>query len=307
VISTGHARVVADTVHRIPVPLVAEHPEVPAQVEAQLVEAARVYDPSTLGRFGRRHLDHLDPDGTLADEAHVARLRDLTVTVLPNGSSRIRGEADAELTERLLVVFDSLAAPTTVDGVKDDRTPGARRHDALRSALRIAITSEELPDAGGMPAVVLLTASVDQWNTDTGLVTTGHGSSISVPMAKQIAGTEAGIVSIVLGPAREIIAYGTSHRIYSKTQRFAITARDQGCTWPGCDAPPAWCEINHVIPWKDSGTTTVANAAMICDHHHDALDHNGYLATMINGRPHYIPPPWIDPDQVPRRNTLHDT
>lgn len=282
------------------------HPPYTDNLTPSLVAAAAIYDPSTLARFGRRHLDHLDPDGTLADDAHVARLRDLTVTVNPNGSSRIRGDADAELTERLLVIFDSLGAPTPVDGVPDERTAGARRHDALRTALRLAITSEQLPDAGGMPAVVLLTATTEQWDTDTGLVTTGHGATISVPTAKRLAGPEAGLVPIVLGPAREILAYGTSHRIFSKTQRFAIMARDKGCTWPGCDAPPAWCEINHIHPWARGGQTTVANGAALCARHHHNLDSNHWIATMTNGIPHYIPPLWIDPDQTPRRNTLHD-
>ena len=305
-ISAAHARVVVDTVERIPAPLVAEHPDLPSRVEADLVAAAAVYDPATLAKLGRRHLDHLDPDGTLADEAHVDRLRDLTVTLRPNGSSHIRGDADAELTERLLVVFDSLAAPSTTDGAKDTRTAGQRRHDALRSALRIIETSEQLPDAGGMPAVVLLTATLDQWDAETGLVTTGHGASITVPAAKRIAGTEAGYVPIVLGPAREVIAYGTTHRFYAKTQRFAVMARDKGCTWPGCDAPPAWCEINHVIRWENGGKTSIATGAAMCDRDHDNLDTNGWIPTMINGIPHYIPPPWIDPDQVPQRNTLHD-
>jgi hypothetical protein len=26
----------------------------------------------------------------------------------------------------------------------------------------------------------------------------------------------------------------------------------------------------------------------------------------VNGRPHWIPPSWLDPQQTPRRNDLHD-
>jgi hypothetical protein len=26
---------------------------------------------------------------------------------------------------------------------------------------------------------------------------------------------------------------------------------------------------------------------------------------MIDGIPNWIPPPWIDPDRTPRRNTMH--
>ncbi|WP_242419678.1 HNH endonuclease signature motif containing protein, partial [Frankia sp. CpI1-P] len=31
--------------------------------------------------------------------------------------------------------------------------------------------------------------------------------------------------------------------------RRALAARDRGCTFPGCDRPPSWCEAHHVIHW----------------------------------------------------------
>jgi hypothetical protein len=32
----------------------------------------------------------------------------------------------------------------------------------------------------------------------------------------------------------------------------------------------------------------------------------GWTGKIIDGRPHWTPPAWMDPDQRPRRNTLHD-
>jgi hypothetical protein len=32
----------------------------------------------------------------------------------------------------------------------------------------------------------------------------------------------------------------------------------------------------------------------------------GYKSVMINGRPYWVPPSWIDPQQQPIRNHLHD-
>ncbi len=74
----------------------------------------------------------------------------------------------------------------------------------------------------------------------------------------------------------------------------------------GCDAPPLWCEIHHVEGWLRTGRTSVDSGALLCARHHQNLDFNGWVAIMINGRPHYVPPARIDPDQVPRRNTLFD-
>jgi hypothetical protein len=32
----------------------------------------------------------------------------------------------------------------------------------------------------------------------------------------------------------------------------------------------------------------------------------GFQSIMLNGRPHWVPPKWIDPEQKPMRNTMHD-
>ncbi|MFZ5870187.1 MAG: hypothetical protein ACOYXW_06635, partial [Actinomycetota bacterium] len=33
------------------------------------------------------------------------------------------------------------------------------------------------------------------------------------------------------------------------------------------------------------------------------VEHGHYRIVMIDGVPHVIPPPWVDPDQTPVRNT----
>ena len=118
--------------------------------------------------------------------------------------------------------------------------PAQRRHDGLEAALRLVLRAKELPDVGGTVATVLLTATVDQWDSDTGLVTTGHGALISVAQAKRIAGGDP-----THRPRRHRQG-GRDHRLRHRrtacstaTQRCAIYARDKGCTWPGCDAPAA--------------------------------------------------------------------
>ncbi len=55
-------------------------------------------------------------------------------------------------------VLDTLAAPRpAADGVRDERTPGMRNHDALDDAMRRLLRSE-LPDTGGLPTMLILTA-----------------------------------------------------------------------------------------------------------------------------------------------------
>ena len=69
-----------------------------------------------------------------------------------------------------------------------------------------------------------------------------------------------------------ILDYGTTTRIASDAQYYAMVARDGGCRWPGCDRPPGWCEAHHfdeVI--RDDGPTDLINLGLFCSTHHHYL------------------------------------
>ncbi len=69
-----------------------------------------------------------------------------------------------------------------------------------------------------------------------------------------------------------ILDYGTTTRLASDAQYYAMVARDGGCRWPGCDRPPGWCEAHHfdeVI--RDDGPTDLINLGLFCSTHHHYL------------------------------------
>ena len=69
-----------------------------------------------------------------------------------------------------------------------------------------------------------------------------------------------------------ILDYGTTTRLASDAQYYALVARDGGCRWPGCDRPPGWCEVHHfdeVI--RDDGPTDLINLGLFCSTHHHYL------------------------------------
>ena len=101
-------------------------------------------------------------------------------------------------------------------------------------------------------------------------------------------------------------AYSTTARLFNETQRLALIARDRGCSFPTCDAPPAWCEAHHVREWADGGETSLDNGTLVCKYHHDHFAQTGWTCIMQQGRPAWIPPPHIDPEQKPRVNDLHN-
>ena len=162
----------------------------------------------------------------------------------------------------------------------------------------------DLPDRGGVAVTILLTMSDEQLRTHTGLVTTGHGARISVEQALRMA-TDARLIPIVFGKCRQVAAYGTGHRIFTPAQRLAMTARDGGCSFPGCDKPPAWCEAHHVTDWALTHRTTIDDGTLVCGFHHREHPSLGWTCQMIDGIPHWTAPAWMDPTQTPQRNRMH--
>ena len=88
------------------------------------------------------------------------------------------------------------------------------------------------------------------------------------------------------------------------TMRKALTARDQGCAFPGCTIPAPWCEAHHITYWSRGGTTGTDNGALLCSHHHHLIHKEHWTIQSRTGVPWFIPPPHIDPRQRPTTQPL---
>jgi len=55
--------------------------------------------------------------------------------------------------------------------------------------------------------------------------------------------------------------------------RRAVILRDQRCAWPGCDKPPAACDVHHIQHKKDGGKTSLSSCILLCQFHHDVCIH----------------------------------
>jgi hypothetical protein len=73
---------------------------------------------------------------------------------------------------------------------------------------------------------------------------------------------------MVTGAESEVLDVGRSTAIWPPGLRRAITARDSGCVFPGCDRPPSWCDIHHCNPWSEGAPTALDNGALLCRVHH---------------------------------------
>ena len=132
------------------------------------------------------------------------------------------------------------------------------------------------------------------------MAATDHGP-ITVTEALRLA-AEADIIPVVLTDTGGITCYGRTRRTASPTQRHALNARDRGCTFPGCDTPPAWTQTHHITAWADGGETNLDNLTLVCGYHHREFQRQGWTCHLDHGAPWWTPPAWIDPTRTPRQN-----
>ena len=308
-ISARHAQVIVSTIEALPVEVAAG---LDRTVEAILVAAARDTDPACLAQHARDLAYRLDQDGQYDEAAYRDRTRALSVCRRVDGSARLDGELTAECAEYLETVLDCLGAPKPeADGVKDPRTAAQRRHDALLETLKIGMRAQELPAAGGVTATIILAMGPEAWVTGQGSATTGHGYTIPAELAKRWARDqadhdEARIIAVLMSITKSIEGYSSVQRLFTEPQRLAMMARDRGCAFHDCDAPPGHCDAHHMTDYQDTGRTCVDDGALLCGTHHDTFVQQGWTGTMIDGVPHWTAPTWLDPNQIRRRNTRHD-
>ncbi|MFF0149865.1 DUF222 domain-containing protein [Micromonospora sp. NPDC005203] len=306
-ITVEQGRVVAETIAALPV---EAGPEVADKATQLLVAWADRFDPTILSRLGERVLTHVAPD--LADQAELKALqrateraearRHVTLSEQQDGQVRLSGNLDTETASLLREATDPLCAPA---GAHDDRSPGQRRADALGEICRLALRTGELPDSGGDPPQLVVTVSLDDLVNRVRAGTLETGTRLTPGTVRRLA-CDANLLPAVLGGNSQVLDVGRQRRLFTGPLRRALVLRDGGCSFPGCDRPPRWCDGHHVRHWADGGTTTLGNAALLCGYHHRFV-HRGDWTVRIaaDGRPEFLPPRWLDPLRTPRRNLYH--
>ncbi|MEU1589163.1 DUF222 domain-containing protein [Micromonospora sp. NPDC005710] len=306
-VSVEQARVIADAAATVSASAGAE---VADKAVGVLVEWAGQFDPTLLRRLGTRILDHVAPDladaaaaaALSADAVRAARDRHVTISERAGGQLRLSGTLDAEAAALLRAVIDPLSAPA---GPDDTRCAGQRRHDALADVCRLALRTGDLPEQGGEPAQVVVTTAYDGLTRQLGAGVLDTGLHLAPHTVRRIA-CDAAVLPAVLGGAGQVLDVGRQRRLVTGPLRRALVLRDGGCAFPGCDRPPRWCAAHHIRHWADGGPTNLDNAVLLCGHHHRHVHHTEWVVRLGDGgHPEFIPPAWLDPDQLPRRNHYH--
>ena len=202
--------------------------------------------------------------------------------------------------ERIATVLDAHGKPRDPDDV---RSAPQRQAEGLAEICGYALahgSARVLPDTGGRRPQVVVTVRLEdlEQRARTGLLE--FGGQTSAATLRKLA-CDAAVIPVVLSGAGQPLDVGRSTRTVPDGMRRAVTARDLGCAHPGCDRPPSWCELHHIIEWAQGGDTALDNLVMLCSVHHRLVHHSGWEVRIAEGRPEFVPPGWIDPKRRPRR------
>ncbi|WP_309131349.1 DUF222 domain-containing protein [Brevibacterium sp.] len=235
-------------------------------------------------------------------------------------------EGDESLDAAVVEAFDAVLSgdrhdvcDPTVSGESATGVPGyGVREDGTRVAMTLQqpsirtqiysrfatlVSRVEMNRVGaGAPFALVVTAKASDLAKGSGRAETG--AEARFPMATAVRdGLNGAVFFHLMSEKARTVAVCTEKRFANAKQLAVLTARDQGCTFPGCDTPPGWCDAHHIVEWAAGGKTDVNNMTLACGVHHRLLDKSGWETVMlVDGRPAWVPPATVDPA---RRPILH--
>jgi hypothetical protein len=255
----------------------------------------------------------LDPDGVRPTEERAMAERSFsrgvtkgglvvgTYALLPEIAGKLNRVMDSYLSPKTTGTFLSdddraVAEAAEAEGGRDPRTDAQKRHDVFASMIDAVARSGETPSIGGAAPTVLVSVTSNDLSRGRGVGwIDGVDDPISFGAVKQFICT-GGTQNIRFDSDGRIIELGSPQRCFTPAQRKAITLRDGGCIIPGCDIPPDWTEIHHVIPDAEGGPTHTDNGVLLCWYHHRSIETSGWQVRMRKGAPEVKAPPWIQWD-----------
>jgi len=319
-IGSEHVRTIEKFFNELPSRIDAQTRD---QAEADLARIATGLGPTQFRAAADRLALLLNQDGDLPDEADRARRRYLTIDKQDaSGMSRFHGLLDPEARATLDAVLAKLAAPgmcnpddeaPCVDGEPTDaavqgdaRSPGQRNHDALKAMGRAVLASGELGRHNGLPATIIVTATLQDLQSGAGVAATGGGSLLPMRDVIRLASQSHHYLVIYDKHTRQPLYCGRAKRFATPGQRIVLHALERGCTRPGCTAPAYWCQVHHVDDWvADNGETNINDLTLACGPDNRLVEDGGWTTRKRNdGRTEWLPPPHLDTGQ-PRVNDFH--
>ncbi|WP_458319738.1 DUF222 domain-containing protein [Mycolicibacterium brisbanense] len=312
-INTDHVAVIKKFFDTCPVPLDATTHE---EIDSDLARIAAANSPDILKRCAERITFLLNQDGPEPPEDIQARRRGITICPQGlDGTSKIHGYLDAETTAVLTAITAKLGAPGMCNRdddhpclagtpsaeaiAADTRTHAQRTHDAVLAMGRALLASGKLGQHNGLPVSVVISTTVRELESLSGIATTASGTRLSIPQVIAMAARARHYLAVFADHTEVPLYLGRSKRIASIGQRLALHARDGGCTKPGCPHPPDRCQGHHAeLDYAKGGHTDITDLTLACPKDNRLVSEHGWTTRVReDGRVEWIPPPLLDTGQ----------
>ena len=294
------------------------------QAERVLVELAGHLDADQLSKAAGRVLRRVVPER--AEEALEQQLqrrveqayRERSLRFFfEGGSVRFDGSLPRLVAEQWISQLDGYAEQTRRtaierrDRLAEQATLEQRRADALIAQ----VTHRTRNSSGGTGAPsARLVVLLDHDKLAAGAAGAGvlpDGQPLSAGELRRIC-CDAELVPVVLGGTSAPLDVGRAQRLVTDEIRAALIARDRGCVFPGCDAPPSRCEAHHITPWWAGGVTALHNLVLLCHSHHPIIEPARHgvrdqwqVRIATDGLPEFTPPTRLDPTRKTLRHARH--
>ena len=292
-ISHRHATVIGRALQDLPADATPQQRQF---CEKALIKDAQRYSPADLATRGRRITDQYKSEPEVdADEDALLRRREAMARAKTSfqlwdnhdGTWGFRGIIP-ELHGRIAkTVIDAYTAPRRdhIDPSEDPFESLEHKQGRAFCSILEHIPTDKLPQSGGTPIRIVVTISEEKLRSRVAAATLATGERISAGALRRLAANH-DIIPAVLGGDSVPIDLGRAARYFSKDQRDALAIMDGGCTAPGCDRPPSWCEVQHTDRWDPGGNTDLKDGTLHCPACHHLADTEGWKYKRVNGRMH---------------------
>jgi hypothetical protein len=248
-----------------------------AEDETFLLEQARVFDAATFRMLAKewraKAEDASDDDGPIDAPA---RREFLHYSQTFDGWYRLDGELGPDNGAVVAAYFEEF-----VD-------------KALRAQRDGDPALEKLP-VSGLRAEGLVDLVAQHQRRDPGKESVSDRYRVAVvvrPDECPMAVCDSDLYRVVISADGEVLDIGRTSREWTMAIRRAVTLRDGGCVFPGCDRPPSWCDVHHCWDWDHGGPTCQDNGALLCRRHHTFIHAKKWRVVIptARGKPEVLKP-----------------
>ncbi len=242
--------------------------------DADLLVEIASGSPRDTRRGLERWLAMSDPGGEAEREEQVRLKRHLTFTANGEGMYDVKGALMPGDVAQVRAALDHIAGAAYAD--ETARPHHTRFADAFVELCQ-AYNSGTISGGRERPKVLMTVPfeTVVERGAARGVII-GLDVTVSGDAVRKLC-CDAELNLVVTRGTSTILDYGTTTRLASDAQYYALVARDGGCRWPGCDRPPGWCQVHHIDEvYLDDGPTDLNKMCLNCSTHHDYVHHKGW-------------------------------